>query len=142
LFAIVAAGRHGRPGLDVVRQSLADGIGRYTPEVLASRATHVTGGYTDVWVTVFHANMLLADEGSPYIVWGIATRAAPTADRWMAVPAADTRIAELRGQEQQAQAMLDRYGVPPLVIAEELSTIRVKRPIEPLATSRLTGRRR
>jgi hypothetical protein len=141
-LAVVAAARHGRPGLDVVRRSLAEGIGRYTPEVLAARATHVTGGYTDVWVTVFHANMLLAERGSPYTVWGIANRAQPTADRWTAVPWAETRIAEISSEHAAAEVMLARYGVPPVELVEELPSIRVLRPTAPLSSSRVTMSRR
>jgi hypothetical protein len=137
LLAVAAAARSGRPGLEVVRQALAEGIGRYTPEVLASRATHVTGGYTHVWTTVFHANMLLAERGSPYTVWGIAHRAKPTADRWTRVPRDQTRVAEIRSEHAEAQAMLAQYGVPPLEIVEELPTIRVLRPTAPLSASRV-----
>ncbi len=136
LFAVLAAARHGRPGLDVVRRSLAESIGRYSGEVLARGATHVAGDYTDVWTTVFHANMLLAQRGEDRVVWGIAARAAPTADRWRAVPADQTRVAVLRGQETAAHAALARYGVGPLAVDVEGQTLRLERPLAALEADR------
>jgi hypothetical protein len=141
LFFIVAAARHGRPGVDVVRAALADGIGKYSTAVLDARASHVIGSYTDVWTTVFHANLLLVERGSREQVWGISTRAAPTADRWTATPLAETHIAEIVGEEAEAEAALARYGVPPLEMEREAGIIRLKRPVAPLSASSVAPRK-
>jgi hypothetical protein len=135
LFCLVAAARHGRPGVDVVRHVLDENIGQHTAELLAERCTHVTGDYWHVWPTMFHANLVLADQGRNEPIWGIAQRCLPTADRWSRVPLAETRIAEIIGDEEPAEATMRNYGVPPLLLDYECKTIRVLHPTLPLSES-------
>jgi hypothetical protein len=142
LFCVAAAVRHGRPGLDVVRGSLAEAAGKFTHEVLQQRCTHVTGDYYNVWPTVFYANLLLADQGSPYTVWGIAQRCLPTADRWTHVPLAETRIAEIIGDESHSERALKHYGITPLMVDYEGESIRVECPKTSLAETWIGRRQR
>jgi len=135
VLLIVVAARHGRPGVDVVRAALRDSIGKYTPEVLDSGCTHVAGEYWHVWPTMFYANLILADRGEPARVWGLAFRCQPTSERWARVPPADTRIAEIIGDEPHTASTLADYRLPPLVCERELKTIRVMRPTVPLSAS-------
>lgn len=135
LLLVVVAARHGRPGVDVVRRSLNEAVGRYTPDVLDSGCTHVVGDFWHVWPTMFHANMLLADRGQPARVWGVAFRCRPTSDTWAHVPVEETRVAEIIGDEPQTALVLARYGLPRLEVERELRTIRVLRPSEPFAAS-------
>jgi hypothetical protein len=135
LFMIVVAARHGRPGVGVVRAALQESIGKYTPEVLSSGCTHVAGDFWHVWPTMFYANMLLADRGEPARVWGLAFRCQPSAELWARVPLADTRIAEIIGDEPHTANTLAVYRLPPLVLERELKTIRVMRPTVPLSAS-------
>jgi hypothetical protein len=51
------------------------------------------------------------------------------------VPAADTRIAEIIGDEPHALSTLKAYGLPPLALERELTAIRVMRPTVPLSAS-------
>lgn len=133
LFCVVAAGRHGLPSLERVRTALQEAAGQVSGEVLAERCTHVTGDYYHVWPTVFHANLLLADQGAPYTVWGIAQRSLPTADLWTRAPLAETRIAEIRGDERQSRGALTHYGITPIVVDHDGEGIRVLRPGVPLS---------
>jgi hypothetical protein len=135
ILMLVVAGRHGRPGVDVVRGALRESIGKYAPEVLSSGCTHVVGEYWHVWPTMFYANLLLADQGEPARVWGLAFRCQPTGEQWARVPAADTRIAEIIGDEAHTVSTLAAYGLPALVCEKELKTIRVTRPAVPLSAS-------
>jgi hypothetical protein len=137
LVCVAAALRHGRPGIDVVRASLAETAGKHTAEILAERCSHVTGDYYNVWPAVFHANLTLADQGSPETVWAIAQRASITADRWTRVPLAETRIAEIIGDEQFSRPTLTMYGIEPFVVSRESTTIRVLCPMLPLAETPL-----
>lgn len=133
IFCVVAAAKHGRPGLGRVRASLQEAAGQHSAELLANRCTHVTGNYYRVWPAVFHCNLLLADQGAPYTVWGIAQRAQETVDLWTRVPPAETRIGELRGDEKHSRQALAAYGIEPFVIEHEGQGIRVLRPTVPLA---------
>ena len=135
LFAVTAAARHGRVGLDLVRQEIDEHHGMYSAEVLARGCTHVTGTYWSVWSTVFHANLVLADRGSPDNVWGIAQRCRPTADRWSQVPLAKTRIAIILCEEDLAAAYLQQYCVGPVTEIERGEKIRVVKPHVALAES-------
>jgi hypothetical protein len=127
-FVIIVAARHGRPGVGVVEAALQQSCGKYAPEVVATRSTHVLGEYWRVWTTVFYSNMLLQREGSTHRVWGIASGCLPTAYRWSQVPLAETRMAEVLGEERFSRAAQQQYGIPPLVVERELKTIRILKP--------------
>jgi hypothetical protein len=134
LLAVVAA-RHGRPGVNIVREALAESIGKYTPEVLESGCTHVVGEYWHVWPTMFYTNLVLADRGEAPHVWGLAFRCRPTRGQWSGVPLDKTRVAEIIGDEPHVAATLARYSLPPLEVQQELQTIRVLRPVQSLAVT-------
>lgn len=133
IFCVAAAARHGLPGLERVRAGLQEAAGKYSEELLAERCTHVVGDYYHVWPAVYHCNLLLAERGDPYTVWGIAQRSQPTVDLWTRVPLAETRIGELRGDEQHSRRALAAYGIEPFIIEQEGQSIRVLRPVAPLA---------
>ncbi len=135
LFCVVAAARWGRPGRDVAQRALDENSNEFVADVLAQRCTHVSGEYWHVWKTVYHANRRLAHEGSPYIVWGIAQRSLPTAHRWTQVPLAETRIAEIIGDEEAAGRALHHYGIEPLSVDTTTELIRVLRPGTALSES-------
>jgi hypothetical protein len=84
---------------------------------------------------MFYANLVLADRGEPARVWGLAFRCQPTSERWARVPPADTRIAEIIGDEPHTASTLADYRLPPLILEQELKTIRVMRPAVPLSAS-------
>jgi hypothetical protein len=124
-MTLVVMAAHGRPGFDVVRRELNQTLGKYTDDILAAECTHVTGDYWHVWPAVFHANLRLAESGSPRTVWGIAPRSRATETLWRDVPWQTVRIAEIAGDERQAAEALARYRVPPLTEQSPQGTIRV-----------------
>ena len=109
--------------------------------MLEQHCTHVTGDYYRVWPAVFHANLALVERGTEATVWGIAQRSLPTADRWTQVPLAETRIAQIVGDEASSQRDLKALGIEPVFVAYEGRGIRVLRPAAPLSACRAATRR-
>lgn len=125
-----AAYSYGVPSLQNVRGDLDRALGSRTADVLASRATHVAGGYWEVWPTVFHANLVLRERGEKKIIWGISARSGPTRHRWSKVSPQRLRIA-VPANDTAADVYLKEYGFPPLVIVEHRPTITLLRPSAP-----------
>jgi hypothetical protein len=132
---VLTPARHGRCGIDVVRQAIDEKAGKFSAEALDAQCTHVIGDYWRVWPTVFHANMRLADGDSPRVVWGITQRARPTMARWTRVPAAETRIAAILGDEGNSRAFSIHFQLPPMMEESRGQLIRVLRPTTTLAAN-------
>ena len=81
LSLIVVCFRYGTPSLSQVRENLRTTIGWRTEDVLAAKANFVLGDYWRVWPMVFHANLVLYEQGRPP-VWAITHRAGATEYLW------------------------------------------------------------
>jgi hypothetical protein len=88
----------------------------------------VAGDYWKVWPSVYHANLMLRDQGKSATVWGItipcggATRA-----QWERLPPEKLRIAVPLEDREIAQTWLQFFGLPPMVVVEKRPTIYVLR---------------
>ncbi|HYH69390.1 MAG TPA: hypothetical protein VD866_32145, partial [Urbifossiella sp.] len=92
LLPAMTLGVYGWPSVAAARAAVDESTGHHTADVLELRCTHVSGEYWDVWLAVFHANLVRYERGEDGVVWGLAFRAAPTQKKWSAVPPADVRI--------------------------------------------------
>jgi hypothetical protein len=118
------------PSIKKVRSDLLHtyGLGGRTDDVLAARCTHVAGDYWKVWPTVFHANLLLREQGESRTVWGITLRGEPTHGKWQHMPLEELRIAVPVDDREQADAWLQSFHLPAMMVVERRSTIYVLRP--------------
>jgi hypothetical protein len=103
-----------------------------TADLLATRATHIIGSYAQVWVSVFHANLVLHEQGSSRIIWGVTGRSLPTWDLWGRFPPEDLRIAVLPevGESDREARAYKKCFFPPLSVVEERPTLTLLRPSE------------
>ena len=129
-FAAVCLFLYFPPSPARVRLDLERTLGARTAEVINAGVTHVAGSYWTVWPTVYHANLVLYEQGSDRKIWGIAHRAAPTADRWARIPLADWRVAAIPEEfKDPFTAMcLRAYGLPPLRQIGRLPTFTLYKP--------------
>jgi hypothetical protein len=116
-----------------------------TAEVLASRATHLLGTYGDVWVSVFHANLVLWERGEERRVWGVGGRSMATWDLWGCRPPEELRLAAFLDGPCgspcfDAQAYLLAY-FPPAAVVEKHPSLWLYRPADelPLESERSQG---
>jgi hypothetical protein len=138
LLAAVAF-QHGLPSRGRVRAALDRlpqriPLPQRTAEVLASRATHLLGTYGDVWICVFHANLVLYERGLDRRVWGVGGRCLPTWDLWGRMPPEDLRLAGLLDMPGGTPCSeVDGYSrifFPPVVVVEKHSTLWLYRPAD------------
>ncbi|HJT31283.1 MAG TPA: hypothetical protein VJ783_04485 [Pirellulales bacterium] len=101
-----------------------------TAEVLASRSTHVAGGYWNVWPMVFRTKLALFERGEARRVWGISERSLPTMHQWKGIARSQMRLAVAAGDEDAAQAFFAHYGLLPLTITERYTSLSVYQPAE------------
>jgi hypothetical protein len=85
----------GPPSRRAVVQGFESRWGASARDVLAGRATHVTGDYWKVWPTVFYASWLLGTPGRQAWPYGLTDRSLPTLAAARAVP--HPRVAALDG---------------------------------------------
>ncbi len=90
LFAAV-----GPPSHQAMVKSFESRWGAAARDVIAARATHVTGDYWKVWPTVFYTTWLLGTPGRNQWPYGITDRSIATLERSRAVP--HPRVAALDG---------------------------------------------
>jgi hypothetical protein len=122
---LLAAGWvHGLPSLPGVRQQLDGRFGSRTAEVIAAGSTHVMGQYWTVWPAVFHANLVLHEQGRKRRVWGITDRSGPTQRLWKTIPRSRWRVAVPIG-DPDFDKHVEQYGLEALRLEERLSTISV-----------------
>jgi len=113
--AAALAWASGWPSAERVRSRFEQLWGPTTREILAARATHVTGDYWFTWLHVYHANAILHGEGAGRSVFGLAHRGEATRHRWRTLPAHRWRIAAPRGFDLDSAAWVYRHlGVPPI----------------------------
>jgi hypothetical protein len=86
----------GPPSRQAVVNAFESRWGSSARDVIAARATHVTGDYWKVWPTVFYADWLLGPAGRHDWPYGITDRSIATLDEARAVP--HPRVAALDGQ--------------------------------------------
>jgi hypothetical protein len=86
----------GPPSRQAVVRAFESRWGTRAREVIAARATHVTGDYWKVWPTVFYATWLLGSPGRRDWPYGITDRSIATLKESRAVP--HPRVAVLDGR--------------------------------------------
>src|SRR5262249_18844691 len=116
-----------------------------TREILESRITHVVGSYGNVWVSVFHANLLLHERREDRIVWGVSGRCTSSWDLWGRMPPEDLRIAALT-DHVSGEPELDAGGYlhqffPPVSLVEKRSTLWLLRAADEVAADWVAGGR-
>jgi len=99
------------------RPSVAEPPSLVVFDVIAARATHVTGDYWKVWPTVFYASWLLGAAGRQDWPYGITDRSIATLPQSLAVP--QPRVAVLDGRSM----WLGLFGPRRWSVAERRSTI-------------------
>jgi hypothetical protein len=87
--------RVGPPSRHAVLHAFESRWGASARDVVASRATHVTGDYWKVWPTVFYADVLLGRAGRRDWPYGITDRSIATLDRARVIRS--PRVAALDG---------------------------------------------
>ncbi len=85
----------GPPSHAAVLRAFESRWGNQARDVIAARATHVTGDYWKVWPTVFYASCLLGTPGRRDWPYGITDRSIATLPQSLAVP--QPRVAVLDG---------------------------------------------
>jgi hypothetical protein len=116
------------PSVNKVHQELDRTIGARTNDILAAHCTHVAGDYWKVWPSVFHANLVLHDQGDKRTIWGITFRTEPTRPQWQHLPVDKFRIAVPLEDMEVAGHWLQALQLPPMTVVEKRSTIYVLRP--------------
>ncbi len=86
----------GPPSHAAVLHAFESRWGSQARDVIAARATHVTGDYWKVWPTVFYASWLLGTTRRQEWPYGITDRSIPTLPQALAVP--QPRVAVLDGR--------------------------------------------
>jgi len=86
----------GPPSRHAVVQAFESRWGKAARDVIAARATHVTGDYWQVWPTVFYADLLLGTAGRRDWPYGITDRSIATLEEARAVP--HPRVVALEGR--------------------------------------------
>jgi hypothetical protein len=117
------------PSVKRVRSDLERTLGQRTADILAADCTHVAGDYWKVWPDVFHANLVLREQGEKRTIWGITFRGWPTRSQWEHLPLEQFRIAVPLEDMEAAQSWLKAYQLPEMVVVEKRSTIFVLRPV-------------
>lgn len=133
------------PSVKTVHNDLDRTVGVRTADILDARCTHVAGSYWKVWPAVFHANMVLRDNGESRTVWGVTLRSESTCAQWQHLPLEDLRVAvpvddgapaeywrlafHVPADDlPEAENWLTAFHFPPMVVVEKRSTIYVLRP--------------
>jgi len=86
----------GPPSRQAVVNAFESRWGNAARDVIAARATHVTGDYWKVWPIVFYADWLLGPAGRHDWPYGVTDRSVATLDKARAVPR--PRVAALDGR--------------------------------------------
>jgi hypothetical protein len=141
-LALIVVAVHGLPSrararAELERIRLADiPVAQRTNEILQVRATHLVGTYWQVWVGVFHANLVLHERGEDHVVWGVAHRCKPTWPCWGRMAPEDLHVA-LCVENNRADQSTEEWMVyfPPLELVEHCSTLRHLRAREAVAPS-------
>lgn len=121
----VALAVFGPPSVAKARQVL-ELQGRYTPDILSARVTHVVGNYWSVWPAVFHARLTMRERGEGWPVYGLSHRSWATEELWSKVKREEQRFGALRG-DPEAEKWLAEYGFQDLEMVEERATMTVLR---------------
>jgi hypothetical protein len=139
LLLAVAGTTGGLPSRPRARHALDRMVGRVpvvqrTEEVLAARATHLVGSYGDVWVSVFHTNLVLFERGDGRVVYGVSGRSYPTMDLWGHMAPEDMRLACMTVNAGGAQDFsvpgFLAVHFPPMTLVEKLPTLWLYRPAD------------
>jgi hypothetical protein len=135
--------QHGMPSRARVRAAL-DRMPQSVPppqrtaDVLASRATHLVGTYGAVWVSVFHANMVLYERGLDRVVWGVAGHCLATWPQWGRMAPEDMRLAGLLDAPGGTPSSeVDGYLAiffPPVAVVEKYPSLWLYRPADEVAS--------
>lgn len=83
-------------------------------DVMASRCTHLAGGYWRVWPAVFRANWQLYERGEQRVVWGVTERSGPTSEQFQSVSHDQRRVGVYIGGDDDAHHFIDHYRLGPL----------------------------
>jgi len=133
-LSMAALSSYHSPSLKKVRSDLDLTLGSRTSDILAARCTHVAGDYWKVWPAVFHANLVLHEQGESRTVWGISLCSTPTRPQWQALPLEEIRVAVSADDGQNAETWLQAFHFPPMVEVERHPTIYVLRPAAVVST--------
>lgn len=106
-FAVLLA--VGPPSRQAVVNAFESRWGSTARDVIATRATHVTGDYWKVWPTVFYADWLLGPSGRHDWPYGLTDRSIATLDEARAVP--HPRVAALDGRGYWLALLGTRWAV-------------------------------
>jgi hypothetical protein len=146
LLAIAAV--HGIPSRARARAELEcvpwdPALAQRTQDLLDLKASHIAGSYSQVWMSVFHANLVLHERGEDRVVWGVAGRCIPTWATWGRMQPEDIRIAaftEGPGLElgDEARTFVARY-FPPLSAVKKKPLTWLLRPADEMLPPECDG---
>jgi len=123
LFAAVYS--YGVPSVAKVRKDIDQQWGGATKEILSVHANVIAGSYFRVWPAVYHANLVLYEQGQRKRIFGLTIRDGPTRKSWSQIPLNQVRAAVLTGDDDDGKLWLtNAYGAP-MTMVDRLSTIDV-----------------
>lgn len=93
LLPVLAVTRFGLPSPDRARLAINQHLGTNTQAILESNCTHVAGSSWTVVPAVFHANLVLYEQGATRQVWGVSSQTHEANRCWAQMPISSIRIA-------------------------------------------------
>ncbi len=126
-----AARSYGRPSVAGVRRDIDRVCGGLTEDLLDSHCTFLAGNYWNVWISVFHVNLVRYERGDQTMFWGLASRSAPTRELWTDTPVMGWTAGVAHG-DGRGNIWLRSLAVRKFEVVEIRPTIRVYRPVTPL----------
>ena len=128
-MAVAIILKFGPPSPRGVRVIIDTRFGTCTDDVLTSECTHICGNYLTVWPAIFHANMVLREQGSRRRVWGITDRSETTQEKWRTIPMEQWKVAvPIRERPRNnVDRFIRNFKLPPFEEIERLTTIQVYR---------------
>jgi hypothetical protein len=116
LLVTLAIYSYGIPSPATARKDIDEKFGGATPEILAAHANLIVGTYWKVWPAVFHASLVLYEQGSHQRIYGLTDRGVGAQKRWSRIPLDKMRAAMFVGDEDRAGFWLTAYGLPLTVV--------------------------
>jgi hypothetical protein len=125
-----SAWSYGFPSIQGVRRDVDRACGALTEDLLAAHCVCLAGDYQRVWIGVFHANLVLYEQGRREMFWGLSYRSMPTYLIWARQPGF-TCLAGVANGDGQGEIMIKSYLLPKAQRVETRRTITVYKTISP-----------
>ena len=105
-----ATARYGWPSVRAARDTIDEKCGAMTPTIVETGCEAIGGDYWRVWLSMFHANMVLYERGEDRVLFGIAYRCDPMSRRWAQFPDG-FRVAVRDDELSDTERMAELHGL-------------------------------